>query len=747
MKKKSLIIVESPAKCRTISKYLDSSFKVMASKGHVRDLPEDEFGVNLKDDFTPKYVLIKGKKSIVDTLKRATKSVDQIFLAMDPDREGEAIAWHISKVIETDSRELYRVLFNEITKKAVTYGISNPTQIDTRKVYAQQARRILDRLVGYLVSPILWKTYYSGLSAGRVQSVALRLICERQDEINQFDPREFWKIFVFFALPSREKERFKTRLVKKEGTVLEIPNQKEAETHLKAIRLIKEFKVLNIEKKQRLRNPPAPFITSSLQHDAVKFLRFSTMKTMKIAQTLYEGVELGTKGPMGLITYMRTDSTRIAQEALDEAYQYITATYGAEYATTKKYKPGKGAQDAHEAIRPTSMENTPESVKPYLDNNQFRLYQLIWRRFIASQMKPAKLEATIVTINGEKYEFEAQALKTLFDGFTKVYSNNGGESKPDGVLPELEVNQVLQFLDAEPEQNFTQPPPQFNEGTIVKELESNGIGRPSTYAQIISTLIGRNYIKRESGKLVPTEIGMEINGLLVKVFPDIFDVKFTANLEEKLDEVESGKRNWVSLLKKFYTSFKPLLDSVREHQQELKKQTETPTDYVCEECGAPMVIKWGKYGRFLACSAFPKCQNAKPLPTDLGGEEESHSISKKCPKCGSNLVVKYSKQNRRFIACEAYPKCKYTEPYNSGVKCPKPDCPGTLVERYSKRGRQFYGCSEYPNCKFASWDEPVNEVCPECGAIAIFKKDSPTKLKFYCANCSWSEEHTKNENS
>ncbi|MBN2542470.1 type I DNA topoisomerase [bacterium] len=742
MEKKSLVIVESPAKCKTLSKFLDSSFKIMASKGHIRDLPEGEFGVNIKDNFQPRYTVIKGKKSIVDTLKRASKSSDRIYLALDPDREGEAIAWHITKVIDTDSKELFRVLFNEITKKAVLGGIMNPTQIDSRKVYAQQARRILDRLVGYLVSPILWKTYYSGLSAGRVQSVALRLLCEKQADIDKFKPEEYWRIFLNVVDGKDKDNIIRTRLTRFKNEIVKIPNQEEVDRIYNEIKNIKQFIVKSVEKKPKFRKAPPPYITSTLQHDAVKFMKFSTVKTMKVAQSLYEGIDLGKEGPMGLITYMRTDSTRIADEALKQAKEFILDKYGNNYLTPKEYHPSKGAQDAHEAIRPTSVVHTPDKIKEYLNKDQYKLYRLIWRRFLASQMKPAKYEVTDIKIEGNEYLFEVQNSQLIFDGFL-VLTTEDKEEKEDTVLPALKEGQEVRSVGIEKEQNFTKPPSQFTEGTIVKELEANGIGRPSTYSQIISTLLARNYVKRESGKLKPTQIGLEINNLLVKLFPDIFNVTFTAQLEEKLDEVESGKRNWVNLLKKFYTSFKPALESVREKQQELKKQTETVTKYKCEECGADMVVKWGKYGRFLACSAFPDCQNAKPLPPELGGKKDTNDVQGKCPKCGSKLVVKYSKQNRRFVACEAYPKCRYTESYKTGLKCPKPNCDGNLVERYTKKGRQFYGCDKYPQCDFASWDEPINEKCPECQTDTIFKKDTSNKLKLYCVNCSWSEEHSK----
>ena len=702
--KKSLVIVESPAKARTINKYLGKDFRVMASIGHIKDLPKNKLGVDIDKDFEPHYEIIRGKAKVIKELKKASKDADIIFLGPDPDREGEAIAWHIKEVLN-GRREgiIKRVLFNEITEKGIKEAIAHPTEIDKNKVDAQQARRVLDRLVGYQVSPLLWEKVRMGLSAGRVQSVAVRLICEREREIESFVPQEYWSITAIF-------DGFEAKLVKKDGKKITISTEEEAKSIVSELKG-ETFKVEEIEQKQRKRNPAPPFITSRLQQEASRRLGFSAQKTMVIAQQLYEGVDLGEEGPTGLITYMRTDSHRIAPEAIQAVRGYIEKTYGKEYLPKKPnvYKSKKTAQEAHEAIRPTNMKYTPEYVKPYLTEDQWKLYELIWKRFVASQMHHAILDQTRVSIGAGKYTFQAVGTVVRFHGFTILYEEKTDEeSEEEKKLPPLEKDTVLKLLDLVARQHFTQPPPRYTEASLIRELEEKGIGRPSTYALILSTIQDRGYVVKEKGRLKPTELGFLVTELLVKSFPDILNVQFTAHLEEELDRVEEGKLKWIDVIKEFYSRFREDLERAKEEMQTIKGQEE-PTDIPCKKCGRMMVIKWGKNGKFLACPGYPECKTTMDFRVDEKGKivpvENTEYVEQKCPNCGGPMVIK-SGRFGRFIACSRYPECKTTLPLSTGVPCPEEGCNGVLVERRSKRGRTFYGCSNYPACKYVTWKLP-----------------------------------------
>ena len=673
---KSLVVVESPAKAKTINKYLGKEFIVKASMGHIRDLPENELGVDIKNGFKPKYVTIKGKSKVIKELRETAKQVDRIYLAADPDREGEAICWHLKQILDSAKKPIYRITFNEITERAIKEAIKNPGDIDLNLVNAQQARRILDRLVGYQISPMLWRSVKGGLSAGRVQSVALRLVCEREEERERFQPQEYWVINV--ELETESGERFQARLISIGDRKAEIEGkgflikEDEAKSIAESIRGL-TFKVSSVKKQKRRQSPPPPFITSKLQQEANRKFRFTASKTMTIAQQLYEGVELGEEGPVGLVTYIRTDSTRIADEAVEAVRRYIETRYGGEYLPPKPnvFKNRRGAQDAHEAIRPTSVERTPESIKEYLSPDQYKLYSLIWKRFVACQMRPAEFELTSAEMKAGEFTLKATGSVVLFDGFMRVYTESKDEEEEERKkLPPLEEGQTLRVVKVEPQQSFTQPPPRYTEATLIKELEEKGIGRPSTYATIISTLFERGYVVKEKGRLVPTELGKLVNKLLIKSFPEIMDVKFTANMESKLDEIEEGRANWIDVLKEFYANFRRYLEAAPRAMSEAKKEMVEETDEVCKLCGRKMVIRWGRYGRFLACSA--------------------------------------------------YPECKFTRPLGIGVKCPK--CGGELVERRSKKGNTFYGCENYPDCDYVVWDKPVDKPCPKCGFPFLVEK-------------------------
>lgn len=736
MAQKKLVIVESPAKTKTLKKFLGGEFLVEASLGHVKDLPEKNLGVEIENDFAPSYVIIEGKEKILNRLKSEAKKAKAVYLAPDPDREGEAIAWHIAQEIEKVNPKIYRASFNEITKEAVLAGINKAGQIDMNKVNAQQARRILDRLVGYKVSPILGKTIYRGLSAGRVQSVALRMICEREKQIDDFVPQEYWSITAI--LETDKKESFSAKLVKIDGKDFEIATQKDAEGIISDVK-DKKFVVANVTKEERKRFPSPPYITSTLQQDAARRLYFSSQKTMKIAQELYEGVELGEKGSVGLITYMRTDSPRIAEIAKKAAKDFIERNFGSDYIPSKprEYKSRKSAQEAHEAIRPTYIDYTPDQVKKYLSKDQSTLYQLIWNRFMASQMAEAIFQVTTVEIEAEKYLFRATSSEVLFDGFLKIYQDikeENGEEEEEFKLPTLKEKDLLQLLELVPKQHFTKPPPRFSEASLIKELEENGIGRPSTYAQIVTTIKQRKYVESDKKRLFPTELGKTVNEILVKNFPNIFEMKFTANMEEELDKIEEGEEKWVKVLNDFYVPFQSTLKKVENDKGKIKQMTQQATEEICEKCGSPMIIRWGKNGRFLACSSYPDCKNTKPLESH---ENEQHLTDQKCEVCGAPLMVKIGRYGK-FLSCSKYPECKFTRSFSIGVACPQEGCNGYVVERKSKRGRIFYGCSNYPKCKFASWDKPVNEACPNCGAKFLVEKINKSKGEYLqCVKCKY----------
>ncbi|MGB2770227.1 MAG: type I DNA topoisomerase [Candidatus Zixiibacteriota bacterium] len=730
----NLVIVESPAKTKALKKFLGEEFEVEASVGHLKDLPQRKLGVEIENDFAPDYEIIKGKKKILDKLKSRSRKAKAVYLAPDPDREGEAIAWHIAQEIEKINPRIFRASFNEITKEAVLEGIKKAGQIDMNRVNAQQARRVLDRLVGYKVSPLLWKTVFKGLSAGRVQSVALRIICERDEQIEGFVPKEYWSITAL--LETDKKESFSARLEKIDNGDFEIATEKEAE-EVRADIADQEFVVAEVKREKKKRNPYPPYITSSLQQDAARRLSFSPKKTMGIAQELYEGVELGDSGSAGLITYMRTDSFRVAEVARKAASELIGKTYGKEYLPLKPrhYKSRKAAQEAHEAIRPTYVDNLPEKIKGYLTKDQYRLYQLIWNRFVASQMSAAIYDSTTVDIEAGKYLFRASASRLLFDGFLRVYQEvkeDNSEEPEENKLPALRERERLDLLELIPKQHFTKPPPRFSEATLIKELEENGIGRPSTYAQIVSTIKQRKYVEAKTRRLFATELGRTVNQILIRSFPDVFEVKFTASMEEELDKIEEGKEKWVKVLKDFYVPFKLNLEKVENDKKSIQKLTQQKTDEVCEKCGSPMIIRWGRNGKFLACSGFPKCKNTKPLPGDENGMLLS---DEKCEVCGASMMIKMSRYGK-FLSCSKYPECKFTRPFSIGVSCPEEGCDGSLIERRTKRGRIFFGCSSYPKCKFATWDKPVNQPCPECDAKFLVEKSSKAKGEYLkCVKC------------
>ena len=674
-KVKNLVIVESPAKAKTINKFLGSNYQVESCFGHVKDLPKNKLGVDIDNDFKPTYVVIPGKKKILNRLRKLSSEAEKIFLATDMDREGEAISWHLSQ--ELDHKEKLRIVFNQVTKKALQEAIANPGKIDINKVDAQQGRRILDRLVGYKLSPLLWEKVKRGLSAGRVQSVAVRLLCEREDEIEAFTPEEYWSLSVIFT--DDKKRKIEANLYQIDGKKPKIKDEKSAEKIVKD--LVKgNYKVVGVKKTKVKVFPYPPFITSTLQQAASSHLRFSPAKTMKIAQDLYEGQDIGADERVGLITYMRTDSTRIAKEAQLSVRKWIEKNLGKEYLPEKipVYKNKKTSQDAHEAIRPTRVDLTPEMVKKYLSSDHYKLYNLVWRRFVASQMIEAEFDRVSVDIQGilpDKKEllFKLEGRWIKFPGFMKVYQE---KSEKDKAIPILDAGATLSVEKIILRQHFTQPPAHYTEATLVKALEEKGIGRPSTYAPIISTIQQRGYVRWVRGKLIPTPLARIVNALLVTNFATIIDTNFTAKMEEGLDEVEQGKKKWTYLVGEFYQHFKRDLERAEANMKNIKEDGLIPTSMVCEKCGSKMVVKIGKFGEFLACSNYPKCKNTKPL---------DHKI---------------------------------------GMKCPMPGCEGEIVEKLTKKGRSFYACSRYPECKFLSWDEPVEEACPYCGNSYLVKDQS-----------------------
>jgi DNA topoisomerase-1 len=821
---KGLVIVESPAKAKTIQKYLGKDFTVDASFGHVKDLPKSSLGVDVEDDFQTEYVVIPGKEKVLAKLKKLALLADKIYLAPDPDREGEAIAAHLAgelgeekkpkkgkagkksaKKTEAsgDDQRIRRVTFNEITQRAVKAAFEHPRDIDQNLVDAQQARRVLDRLVGYQVSPLLWDKVRRGLSAGRVQTVALRLIVDREREIKAFEKKEYWTIDANLAGP--KPPAFDARFVGKGEEKVEVTNGEDAEK----IRLALEnadWLVRSVEKKERRRNATPPFTTSKLQQDASRKLRFSVKRAMMIAQRLYEGVELGEEGLVGLITYMRTDSTRVAPEAIAEVREYVATEYGPQYLpeSPNTYKEKKEAQAAHEAIRPSSAARHPDQVKQYLQEDEFKVYKLIWQRFVASQMNPAVFDQTTVDIDAksakENFWFRVTGSVMKFDGFLKVYeeskdSKDEEDEELKHKLPALEAGQKLTLKSLNPEQHFTEPPPRYNEASLVKELEERGIGRPSTYATILSTIQERQYAQKVGGKFTPTEIGLVVTDLLVENFKDIFDFQYTARLEEELDEIEEGKEKWTDALADFYKKFAKDLKYAEKHMENIKRM-EKPTDEKCERCGAPLVIKWGKhgsfyacstydkedpnsctftkenpinlpdldsadmqetaqeeycencgrvmvlkrgrFGQFMACTGYPDCKTTRRL--DQGKRVPDIPLDEKCPDCGRNLIIRHGRYGE-FTSCSGYPDCKYVKQNFIGVKCPL--CgEGELVEKRARKGNTFYGCSKYPNCKFTSAAKPIAEKCPKCGHDHLVERMRKDGTVIACPNkeCDYERE-------
>jgi len=777
----SLVIVESTTKVKTIKKFLGPDFDVRATMGHVKDLPKSALGIDLENDFTPSYRVIESKKKLIAEIKKAAQKAEHIYLAPDPDREGEAIAWHIAEEIGGKNKHFHRTLFNDLTRKTVLEAIDNPLVLDRQKFEAQQTRRILDRLVGYKISPLLWEKVKRGLSAGRVQSVAVRLICDREKEISAFVSEEYWNITA--TLASRTPPPFDARLIRIEAKKAKVTSGEEA------ARLVDElgqqdFVVGKVDRKEVKRNPLPPFTTSKLQQEASRWLRFSAKKTMNVAQQLYEGVELGPEGSVGLITYMRTDSVRISDEAIQEVRNYIRNSYNPEFLPTKPraFKNNAQAQDAHEAIRPSSLQYRPGEIKHYLTPDQYKLYLLIWNRFVASQMSSARYDQTVIDINAGRFELRAQGSIMKFAGYTEVYregkDDNGGDADNETgkILPDVSVGEILKLEALVPEQKFTQPPPRFSEATLVRELEEKGIGRPSTYAAILATIQDREYVLLEKGRFQPTELGMLVNDLLVENFPKILDVSFTASLEDRLDLIEAGKNERIEILKEFYAEFSKELQAAGSMKS--LKGKGIPTDMVCEKCGSPMAIKWGRNGRFIACTNYPDCRNTMNIPetgsgndvkngngtpelvcekcgkpmvlkqgrfgkfmacsgypdckttvkiTSAGGEpvvpKEEILTDKLCEQCGKPLAVKDGRYGK-FLGCTGYPACKVIHPLHLGIPCPEDGCTGFLSERRSKTGRTFFGCTRYPDCKFVTWYRPLPEPCPKCGASFLVEKRS-----------------------
>ena len=743
---RSLLIVESPTKVKTLKKFLGRDFVVMASVGHLKDLPKSKLGVDVEKNFTPDYITIRGKGKILSELKKEAKKSDNIYLAPDPDREGEAIAYHIANEVanHTDAK-VYRVMFNEITKKAVTEAIKNPTEVNINRFNAQQARRILDRLVGYKISPLLWKKVQPGLSAGRVQSVALRIVCDRENEIKAFKSEEYWTITL--NLEGQVKPKFQSKLFKIDGNKAEISNQAGADEVVKNLGDT-ELVLEDIVKKERKRNPAAPFITSTLQQEASRKLNFSPKKTMMVAQRLYEGLPIGSRGTVGLITYMRTDSTRFSTEAIGAIRDYIVNRYGENFVpkVPNVYKSKKSAQEAHEAIRPTDITVVPSEIKEYLEKDMFRLYELIWSRSVSCQMVPAILDTTTFDIRAGQYLFRSNGSIVKFSGFMQVYvesdddESSEQESKQgDRILPSLNKGEKLKVLDVGPEQHFTQPPPRFSEAMLVKKLEEEGVGRPSTYAAIISVIKDRAYVESEERRLAPTKLGYLVSDLLLEHFSTFMTTKFTANMESQLDLIEEGKIEWVKTLQEFYTPFKVDLD---EAEKKIGDSEVEETDEVCDKCSQPMIVKWGRFGKFMACSGYPECKNTKQVgKEDADGKAVAmDSVAEgSCDKCQSSLIFKVGRFGK-FIACTNYPDCKFTKPIDLGIKCPKEACKGKIAGRRSKKGRMFYGCTAYPNCDFVSWDKPVADPCPLCNSpytVEKWKKDEGTSILCPESECDY----------
>ena len=794
---KSLVIVESPAKAKTLSRYLGRNYTVKASVGHIKDLPKNKLGVDVENDFAPHYHVIPGKEKIVRELRAAAKDSEAIYLAADPDREGEAICQHLAEELGgAKKKPVYRVLFHEITKNAIQEAFKKPGKINSHKVDAQLTRRILDRLVGYKISPLLWEKVRRGLSAGRVQTVALRLIVEREQEIRAFKTEEYWNLTA--RLAGENPPEFLARAKSLDERKWNVTDGATAQAIVDEIREA-AFVVREIHRREKKRYPVPPFITSKLQQDAARKFNFPVKKTMMLAQRLYEGVELGKEGSVGLITYMRTDSTRVAESALHEVRTLIQHNYGDAYLPHHPiyYKSKKTAQEAHEAIRPTAVERTPEQMKDYLDADLWKLYSLIWNRFVASQMNPAVFDQTDVKIQAGRVEFRATGSVVKFDGFLALYQeakieDAKEEDKEEGVLPELREGERLEVRELLPTQHFTQPPPRYTEASLVKALEARGIGRPSTYASILTTIQDREYVLKQAGKFYPTDTGEVVAELLVESFRDIFDYEYTARMEDHLDRIESGRELWTDSMRDFYDRFSKRLAVAEKEMRDVKGE-EIPTDEVCDKCGSRMVIKWGKFGRFLACSSYPECKNTREIPRVCSLESEDNQseealecekcgkpmvlkrgrfgefmacsgypecrntkklvgtadapkvkhdvpLEELCPVCGKNLAVKHGRYGE-YTACSNYPACRYIKLKTTGVACPK-DCGGEIVERKSRRGKTFFGCSNYPKCDFVVWDRPVHQPCPKCKAPFTVVKTTKrwgSVRKCYKEDCDFKE--------
>jgi DNA topoisomerase-1 len=730
---KSLVIVESPAKAHTINRYLGPAYLVKASMGHVRDLPKSSLGVDVKHDFTPRYVVIPERKRTVAELQKIARDSVAVILAADPDREGEAISWHLSTLLQDSNPNIRRVMLHEITRQAVEEAFRNLGVLDQNKIRAQQTRRILDRLVGYLISPLLWKKIGKGLSAGRVQSITLRLICEREKEIKKFVAEEYWSITAL--LEAAEPPAFKAYLVKVDGKKPKIGDGARAQEIVDELRqaafILEDFKV-----EEKKRHPGPPYITSTLQQDGFRLLQFPVRKTMAVAQRLYEGLPIGERGLVGLITYMRTDSVRLSDSALAWARKHIETGYSKDYVPShaRVFKNKRKAQDAHEAIRPTSPDLSPEAVRPFLKKEEFDLYRLIWNRFIASQMSPARVEETEFSIRAGRYEFKAKGEVLRFEGYYVLYPSLGRDAV---ILPKVQKGETLRLADIESRQNFTQPPPRYTEGSLVKELEAKGIGRPSTYAPIIATLQNRVYVVKEKGRFIPTELGMFVTDFLVAHFADLMEIKFTARMEEELDRINVGEQDWLESLRRYHHLLGQ--DLAKAGESESVKSKGIPLDEKCPRCGRPLVIREGRYGRFKACSGYPECKHKESLT-----KVETISLEEKCPACGAQLVRKKGKYGF-FVACSNYPTCRYikdakTEKKETGIACAL-GCGGMILERRTRRGRVFYGCSRFPKCRFATWDEPVDRACPRCGKPVLLRKNLKDGVQLSCRDekCGYSE--------
>jgi DNA topoisomerase-1 len=725
---KSLVIVESPAKAKTVNHYLGKDYVVKASMGHVCDLPKKKLGVDVENDFRPTYEVIPEKKKTVAELKKAARESDRVILAADPDREGEAISWHLSQLLEADNKQIFRATFHEITEEGVQAAFKGLGQVDLALFDAQQTRRVLDRLVGYKISPVLWKKIARGLSAGRVQSVALRLICDREKEINAFVREEYWSIAA--RLEAQAPPAFKAALTKIDGKKAKVRNAEEAAVIVEACKR-SPFVLDNVEVKAKHKHPAPPYITSTLQQDGFRLLRFPVKKTMFVAQKLYEGMPIGELGQTGLITYMRTDSMRVSDQAQAAARTFIEQKYSPAYVPAKpnQYKSKKKTQDAHEAIRPAHLDFPPEKVKPFLKKEEYDLYKLVWNKFLASQMAPAVIEETGFDILADRHLFQVKGEVVKFDGFLALWPNGNSDKE---LLPKAAAGETLKLLELESKQKFTEPPPRYTEGTLVKELESRGIGRPSTYAPIIATIQGRDYVEKKEGKFSPTPRGMDVTDFLVKYFVKLMEYKFTAHMEEELDLISEGTRKGVDSLKEYYALLEESLQKANEAEKVVKV-----VDEKCPQCGAQLVIKDGRFGRFKACSGYPGCKFRESLD-----KKESKPLDEKCPQCGAQLVQKFGKFGP-FVACSGYPKCKYIKKENAetGIACPL-GCGGKVLRRKTRRGKLFFGCGNYPKCAFASWDELVNSPCPQCGAKILYRKNLLRGDPYiYCKNekCTFKE--------